>query len=81
MMDNKHTGALLLCAAGLVTAIGAAGAQIAAALVLGGFYAGNMSGEVPAGPESANLHWLVIVTTVVLAAIGLFYLFRPSSKT
>lgn len=75
-MDNKFTGAVLLAAAGLVAAIGAAGAQIASAIVLGGFYAGNMTGEVPSGPSGASLHWSVIAAVIVLAVSGLVLLFR-----
>ena len=45
------------------------------------FCARSMGGEVPAGPQSANLHWLVIATVVVLAVIGLIYLFRTVDKT
>lgn len=56
-MAFKFTGALLLSAAGLITAIGAAGAQIASAIVLGGFYAGNMTGEVSPDPSRASPHW------------------------
>ena len=47
-MNNKQTGALLLGTAGLVAAISVATTQIAYAIVLAGFYAGNMGGEVPA---------------------------------
>jgi len=79
-MGNKFTGALLLSAAGLVAAVGAAGAQIASAIVLGGFYAGNTTGEVPPGPSGANLHWLVISAVVVLAILGLFFLFRSQKE-
>ncbi|MFL7868106.1 MAG: hypothetical protein AB8I58_04720 [Anaerolineales bacterium] len=76
-MNNKLTGAILLGAAGLVGAIGAAGAQIAYAIVLGGFYAGTMTGVTPPGPAGARLHWLVIVAVIILAISGLFFLFRP----
>ena len=79
-MNNKLIGALLLSAAGLVAAIGAAGAQIAYAIVLGGFYAGNMTGVIPSGPAGAHLHWLVIAAVVVLAATGLFFLFQPQKE-
>ena len=79
-MNNKLIGALLLSAAGLVAAIGAAGAQIAYAIVLGGFYAGTMTGLNPLGPEGAHLHWLVIAAVVVLAAAGLFFLFQPQKE-
>jgi hypothetical protein len=78
---NKQVGAFLLGTAGLVAAISVATAQIAYAIVLAAFYAGNMGGEVPAGPQNANLHWLVITVVITLAAIGLFYLFRPPDKT
>jgi hypothetical protein len=80
-VKNKQIGALLFGVAGMVAAIGVAAAQIAQAIVLAGFYAGNMSGEVPTGPQNATLHWLVITAVITLAAIGLFYLFRPASQT
>lgn len=80
-MNNKRTGALLLGAAGLAAAVGAAGAQIANAIVLGGFYAGNMSGEVPPSPEGASLHWVVMTAVAALALLGLFYLLRSASET
>jgi hypothetical protein len=47
VMNSKLTGSLLFGVAGLVAAIGAAGAQIAYDIVLGGFYAGNMTGVNP----------------------------------
>ena len=74
-MKNKTIGALLLSAAGLVAAIGAAGTQISSAIVLGGFYAGTMTGGNPPGPERARLHWLVIAVVIVLAVSGLVFLF------
>ena len=79
-MNNKLTGALLLSAAGLVTAIGAAGAQIAYAIVLYGFYAGNITGEVPPGPGDTSLHWLVITTVIVLAVFGLYFLAQSTKE-
>jgi hypothetical protein len=79
-MNNKLIGALLLSAAGLVAAIGAAGAQIAYAIVLGGFYAGAMTGVTPPGPEGAHLHWLVITAVIVLAISGLYFLFQPQRE-
>lgn len=79
-MNNKLAGALLLSAAGLTAAIGVAGTQIANAIVLGGFYAGNITGEVPPGPAGANLHWLVLSAVVVLAIIGLYFLFQPNKE-
>ena len=79
-MNNKLTGALLFGVAGLVTAIGAAGAQIAYAIVLGGFYAGNMTGVNPPGPQSASPHWLVITAAIILVVFGLYFLFQPQKK-
>jgi hypothetical protein len=79
-LNNKLISAILLSAAGLVAAIGAAGAQIAYAIVLGGFYAGNMTGEVPTGPQGAGLHWLVIVATIVLAIFSLYFFFAPGKS-
>ena len=79
-MNNKLISVILLSTAGLVAAIGAVGAQIAYAIVLGGFYAGNMSGAVPTGPQGASLHWLVIVATIVLAVLGLYFLFIPEKS-
>jgi hypothetical protein len=75
-MHYKISGALLLGFAGLVTVIGTAGAQIAYAIVLSGFYAGGRTGEVPPGPQGAVIHWLVIVIASVLAVLGLYYLLR-----
>lgn len=80
-MDNKRTGALLLSAAGLVTAISVAGGQIANAIILGGFYAGSMTGVNPPGPEGAQLHWTVITTIVILGVSGLYFLFLPKKES
>ena len=79
-MNNKLLSAILFSGAGLVAAIGAVGAQIAYAIVLGGFYAGNMTGAVPIGPQGASPHWLVIVATIVLAVLGLYFLFIPEKS-
>jgi hypothetical protein len=80
-MNNKQIGTLLLGTAGLAAVISVATTQIAYAIVLAGFYAGNMGGEVPAGPQNVNLHWLVMMAVIVQAAFGLFYILRPSDKT
>lgn len=80
-MNSRQIGAFLLGISGLVAVIGVAAAQIAYAIVLAGFYAGNISGEVPAGPQNATLHWLVLTAVIILAALGLFYLFRPAGPT
>jgi hypothetical protein len=76
-MNNKLTGAMLFGVAGLVTAIGVTGAQIAYAIVLGGFYAGTMTGVNPPEPQSANPHWLVITAAIVLAVFGIYFLLQP----
>ena len=74
-MKSKFIGAILLGAAGLTAAIGAVGAQIAYALELNGFFAGNITGLVPPGPEGAVVHWLVYAAVGVLGVLGLFFLF------
>lgn len=79
-MNNKLVSAILFSAAGLVAVIGAVGAQIAYAIVLGGFYAGNMTGVVPPGPQGASIHWLVIAAVIVLAVSGLYFLFAPGKS-
>ena len=79
-MNNKLLSAILLSSAGLVAAIGAVGAQIAYAIVLGGFYAGNMTGEVPTGPQGASPHWLVIVAIIILTILGLYFLLAPGKS-
>jgi hypothetical protein len=79
-MNNKLLGAILFGSAGITAAIGAAGAQIAYAIVLGGFYAGTMTGLNPLGPEGAKLHWLVILAVVVLAVTGLYFLLWPEKS-
>ena len=79
-MNNKIAGAILLSASGLVAAVGAVGSQIAFAIVRGQFYVSKISGEVPPGPEGASLHWSVILAVIVLAAVGIVLLFRPSKS-
>ena len=76
-MNNRMIGAVLFSAAGLVAAIGVASSQIANAIVLGGFFAGNMTGAIPPSPAHFTLHWIVLITTAILAALGLYFLFRP----
>jgi len=76
IMNNKSIGAILLSAAGVVTAIASVGAQIANAIVLGLFKAGGHGGIVPAGPDEASLHWSVIVAILTLTAAGSVFLFR-----
>jgi hypothetical protein len=78
-MNNKFAGALSLSTAGLTAVIGMAGAQIAYATVLGRFYTGNITGEVLPGP-GANLLWLVLSAVVVLAIVGLYFLFQPNKE-
>jgi hypothetical protein len=80
ILNNKLIGVLLLIGSGLIVAIGEIGSQIAFAIVLSGFYAGKLTGDIPPGPENATLHWIVIVPVVVLALMGLFFLFRPGKS-
>jgi hypothetical protein len=80
-MNNRQIGAFLFGISGVVAAIGVAAAQVAHAIVLAGFYVGNRGGETPPGPQNANLHWLTLTAVIILAAVGLFYLFRPASQT
>jgi hypothetical protein len=80
ILNNKLISAILLSAAGLVAAIGAVGAQIAYAIVLSGFYAGNMTGAVPPSPQGASIHWLVITAVIVLAVSGLYFLFASGKS-
>ena len=75
-MSNKIVGAILLSTAGLVAAVGAVGAQIAFAIVRGQFYLSKVTGEFPPGAEKATLHWTIVVTVALLAAPGLYFLFR-----
>lgn len=79
-MNNKLIGAMMLCTSGLVATIGIIGSQIASAIVLSGFYAGKLTGEVPPGPGDAAPHWIVTVSVIILAISGLFFLFRPGKS-
>lgn len=74
-MNNKLAGSILISASGLAAVIGTVGTQIAYALVKAGFYAGNMTGVVPPGPEQVSALWLVIVPVCVIAVLGLYFLF------
>lgn len=74
-MNRKIPGAILLSSAGIVLALGTAGAQIANALVLAGFLSGRQSGLTPPGPQSVYPHWLVIVTALALGAAGIRFLY------
>ena len=79
-MKDRIAGAILLGFSGLVAAVGIAGSQIAYALVKAGFYAGQITGEAPPGPQNASLHWMVIVAVVVLAVLGLYFFVGPEKK-
>lgn len=74
-MNNRIAGSILLGAAGLTATIGVVGTQIAYALVKSGFYAGQMSGAVPSGPEHVSLHWMVLASVCVLTVLGTYFLF------
>lgn len=79
-MNNKIKGVAFLCTAGLVAAIGTVGAKIAAAIVLGGFYAGTNTGLIPPSPQDVGMGNLLIFVTIVLAAAGLVLLLLPDYK-
>ncbi len=79
-MNNKIAGSILLGFSGLVAAIGIVGTQIAYALVKAGFYAGQMTGENPPGPESTVPHWIIIVSIGMLAILGIYLLFAPEES-
>lgn len=76
-MKCRTIGAVLLCVAGIVTAMGAVGSQMANAVARGLFDVGGHGGYIPPGPSEASLHWSVMVSALVLAASGLLFLFRP----
>ena len=78
-MNYKVAGVILLGFSGLVATIGTVGSQLAYALVKAGFYTGNMTGQVPPGPESAEPHWIVIISMSVLAIMGVYFLFTPNA--
>jgi hypothetical protein len=80
-MNNKLIGVIMLSVSGLVITIGIVGAQIAAAIILAGFYAGNHTGEVPSGAGFGSIHWIIIVSAIALAITGLFFLVRPSKSS
>jgi hypothetical protein len=77
-MNDKAAGAILVCAAGFVVAIGAVGSQIADAIVLGQFFGAKIGGIAPTGPENAGIHIGVIVASVILVLTGFILLFRKS---
>ena len=77
-MNQRITGSILLSASGLTLAIGTVGNQIALAIVKAGFFAGDMTGQIPPGPEKANIHWLVLTAATLLAVLGLYFLFYPA---
>jgi len=79
-MNNKRTGAILLGAAGLTAAIGMLGAQLSKAIVLAGFHAGQKTGIVPFGPETASLPTTVLVAVIVLTIAGVFLLLQKSKE-
>ena len=74
-MTDKFIGALLVSAACTATAIDSAGSQIAKAIILGGFYSGNRTGAVPSRQLEGGLHWVVIPSIILLAVLGLYFLF------
>jgi hypothetical protein len=74
-MTDKFIGALLVHAAYTAIAIDSAGSQIARAIILGGFYSGNRTGAVPLGQLEGGLHWVVIPSGILLAVLGLYFLF------
>jgi hypothetical protein len=75
-MNDRIAGSILLSASGLVVVLGIAGAQIAQAIVLAGFYAGNLAGAQPLTPQQASPHWIVVPSALVLAAVVLSFLLR-----
>ena len=79
-MKTKIAGVILLGFSGLIATIGIVGSQIAYGIVKAGFYAGNMTGQVPPGPESAVPHWIVIVSVSVLTILGVSLLFVPEKS-
>jgi hypothetical protein len=81
-MNNTTAGSILLVSAGLVAAIGVLGAQIANALVLGAFYIGHITGEVPPTPQAAGLNWVIIAAAAAQAFLGFYLLFSaPKSSS
>ncbi len=79
-MHNKFAGSILLGVSGLILTLGVVGGQIALALVKAGFYAGAQTGQAPPGPEQAGVHWIMIAATLVLAILGLYFLFLPGKS-
>ena len=73
-MNNKIIGAILITIAGLTTIVGIVGAQIANAIVVNGFYSGQMTGMVPPGPDDVHMNSLIIIVSLVTALLGLYFL-------
>jgi len=75
-MSNKIAGAILLAGAGIVTAVGAVGAQIAGLNTLVGFLASRLAGT-PA-PKVAEMlpSWLILAVAALLALTGVFLLVK-----
>ena len=74
-MNRKLIGAILLSAAGLVTAIGAVGAQIALALCQSALYQAGVGRSDPPRLADASLHWAVILVALILVILALIFLF------
>ncbi len=76
-MNDKTLGIIVLCVAGLIVTIGAVGSQLAFAAIAGP-YLSRKAGTLPQGPEYMGVHWAVIVTAIMMAAVGMVLLFRKA---
>lgn len=81
LMKNKTVGTVLVVTSGVCCTLGMVGVQIAAALDRGLFRLAKIGGRVPGGPDSATLGWTITAAVVVLAVLGVIFLFTRDSET
>lgn len=80
-MNNKIVGAVLLVGAGLVAALGEVCAQIRAGAVTLSYYASHGSlGNFEDISKMLPPCWWIFAVAVILALLGLFFLFSRSKS-
>jgi H+/Cl- antiporter ClcA len=74
-MTNRTVGTVLLVTSGACCTLGVVGAKLAAALEKSLFHLAGHGGYLPTGADKAQPGWLLTTAVVVLAVLGVRFLF------
>ena len=76
-MNKKTVGAFLVGWACFLFTLDVLANEISNAILLAGFYAGNITGAIPNGRLQGFSVWVELISGTLLVALGTFFLLSP----